>query len=91
VLYLAVSESAWGIDKRGQSRLFGGQGSSLRSTEKRLRLASMLDEERREVTRASYRRARGAIAWYIGSHWLEIKRMRCHDEPCYHDEGVSQD
>jgi hypothetical protein len=73
VLYLVVSESAWGIDKRGQSRLFGGQGSSLRSTETRLRLASMLYEERRKVTRTSYRRARGAIACYIGSHWPEMK------------------
>lgn len=73
MLYLVVSESAWGIDKRGRSRLFGGQGSSLRSTETRLGLASMLDEERRQVTRISYRRARGATACYIGSHWLEIK------------------
>lgn len=40
MLSLVVSESAWGIDQRGRRKLSGGQGSGLKGTRRRLRLAS---------------------------------------------------
>jgi hypothetical protein len=45
VLSLVVSESAWGIDQRGRRKLSGGQGSGLKGTRKRLRLASVNSKE----------------------------------------------